>query len=214
MNTEKKRGRPSLETQFDVDEILDSAIQVFAKKGYDGASLNDVARQAGVKNLSVLNYHFGNKEDIWKQAITRLGKKLTDRLEQTSSVLQDVTGVQLMKAYMRQFIYFSAEHPDFHRMVALEMCARSDRTEWLVHTLLDPFHQVYEPMFNSPEFQESHLGQIPPANLSSFVIGAATTFFFQASQMEVQYGIDPFSPEEIEKHVDAVYQLFFPDLSG
>ncbi|MEM7799925.1 MAG: hypothetical protein AAF633_12095 [Chloroflexota bacterium] len=56
------------------------------------------------------------------------------------------------------------------------------------------------------------MGQVPPANLSSFVIGAATTFFFQAAQMEVQYGVDPLSPEEIEKHVDAVNQLLFPEM--
>lgn len=213
MKTEQKRGRPSLEIQLDVNKILDCAIQAFAEKGFDGASLSDIAKRAGVRNTSVLNYHFGSKEGLWKQAITRLGSQLADRVQQIGGVLQDVTGTQLLKAYMRQFVYFTAENPDFHRVVALEMCARSERTEWLVHTLLDPLHQLYENMFLNREFKDSHLGQIPAANLASMMIGAVTTFFFHATQMEIQYGVDPFSAEEIEKHVDGLNQLFFPDMT-
>lgn len=204
-----KRGRPSRDDQLDMACVLSKATEVFAERGFDGASLREIAKRADVRNVSIINYHFGSKEDLWRAAITRLGDKLTTRFTDLSGVLRDVTGNQLLKAYMRQFIYFTAENPDFHRVIAQEMCAQSERTAWLVNHLLDPLHQFFESSLPLPESENARLSKIPIPNLTSLFIGAATTYFFHASQMKIQYDVDPFSQEEIEKHVEYVNKLFF-----
>src|SRR6187402_2751383 len=43
--------------------ILEAAIKLFSTKGYDAASVRDIAEMAGV-NLAMISYYFGSKEKL------------------------------------------------------------------------------------------------------------------------------------------------------
>lgn len=45
-------------------KIIATAERLFAEKGVDAVSLNEITRDAGQKNKSALNYHFGSKESL------------------------------------------------------------------------------------------------------------------------------------------------------
>lgn len=50
------------------DRILTAARKLFAVKGYDGASVREIAKEAGV-NIAALNYHFHGKENLFYQVL-------------------------------------------------------------------------------------------------------------------------------------------------
>ena len=56
-------GRVNANRRLLVEDILDAATEVFAKKGYLGTNLNDVAEKLGVTRQA-LYYHFRAKHDI------------------------------------------------------------------------------------------------------------------------------------------------------
>jgi AcrR family transcriptional regulator len=60
-------GRPRT---FDKDKALEQALQVFIRKGYEGASLNDLTEAMGI-NPPSLYAAFGNKEALFRQALDR-----------------------------------------------------------------------------------------------------------------------------------------------
>ncbi len=48
--------------------ILDTALEVFASEGYEGASTRQLAERAGV-NLPAIQYYFGSKEGLFRAVI-------------------------------------------------------------------------------------------------------------------------------------------------
>ncbi|PKM71823.1 MAG: TetR/AcrR family transcriptional regulator [Firmicutes bacterium HGW-Firmicutes-16] len=57
------------------NEILDAANELFAKKGFDGTSTNDILDKVGIAR-GTLYYHFSSKEDILDALIERYNKRL------------------------------------------------------------------------------------------------------------------------------------------
>ncbi len=60
-------GRPR---SFELDGALDRALQVFWRKGYEGASLSDLTKAMGVNKPS-LYAAFGDKEALFRKALDR-----------------------------------------------------------------------------------------------------------------------------------------------
>jgi AcrR family transcriptional regulator len=49
------------------ERLLESACEVFAKKGYREATIADICERAGA-NIAAVNYHFGDKETLYIEA--------------------------------------------------------------------------------------------------------------------------------------------------
>ena len=49
------------------ERLLESACEVFAKKGYRDATIADISERAGT-NIAAVNYHFGDKETLYVEA--------------------------------------------------------------------------------------------------------------------------------------------------
>ena len=64
------RGRPATQARGEDTRrrILETALDLFAAQGYEGASTRQIAEGAGV-NLPAIQYYFGNKEGLYRAII-------------------------------------------------------------------------------------------------------------------------------------------------
>jgi len=56
--------------RYDIDSLTDVALRVFARKGYDGASMDDVAAEAGITKASIY-HHVAGKEELLARGFGR-----------------------------------------------------------------------------------------------------------------------------------------------
>ncbi len=56
--------------RYDVESIVDVAVQVFLERGYDATSMADLAAAAGIRKPS-LYHHVTGKEDLLRRGISR-----------------------------------------------------------------------------------------------------------------------------------------------
>ncbi len=74
-------SRKEREKLFKRYEILNSAVKLFAKKGYDGTKLEDIAEAAEFGKGTIYNY-FETKEDIYLEIIDRVTEDYTKKLNE------------------------------------------------------------------------------------------------------------------------------------
>lgn len=93
-------SKRSLETRA---RVLDAAEKLFAERGFDGASLRDMAKLAGV-HLAQVNFHGGAKEDLFFTVVARRAGELSQlRLQ----ALEDVKarGRPTVRSVLEAFIH-------------------------------------------------------------------------------------------------------------
>jgi AcrR family transcriptional regulator len=61
----RERGRPK---QFNEEQVLDTALRLFWRHGYEGTSISTLAQAMGMTVASVYNA-FGNKESLFMKAV-------------------------------------------------------------------------------------------------------------------------------------------------
>jgi AcrR family transcriptional regulator len=66
----KSSGRTGRPRSFDINKALDRVLLVFWRKGFEGASLSDLTKAAGVNRPS-LYAAFGNKEALFRKVLDR-----------------------------------------------------------------------------------------------------------------------------------------------
>lgn len=66
------------------NEILDAADELFAQKGFDGTSTNDILEKVGIAR-GTLYYHFKSKEDIMDALIERYNVRLLSAAQEVAS---------------------------------------------------------------------------------------------------------------------------------
>jgi AcrR family transcriptional regulator len=68
------------------EKLMDAAERLFARRGFHGTSVRDITGAAGV-DLSLVNYHFGSKNELLAAVIERRGQVLNEeRLRRLAEV--------------------------------------------------------------------------------------------------------------------------------
>ncbi|MFY1670730.1 TetR/AcrR family transcriptional regulator [Plantactinospora sp. WMMB334] len=87
-------GRPR---EFDTDEALERAMQVFWARGYDGTSLTDLTGAMGITRSSMYAA-FGNKEQIFRKAVQRYAE---GPASYATRALREPTARAVAEAFLR-----------------------------------------------------------------------------------------------------------------
>ena len=131
---EKAREAPSSTKA----RILDAAEEVFAVKGFDGASTREIASKAGV-NISSLHYHWESKETLYFAVFHDIYDRII-RLAQRSVEPSRGRGLRAATdAAMGELIDFFLDHPNVPRLLLRRVLESATETiPPIEHDILSP----------------------------------------------------------------------------
>jgi AcrR family transcriptional regulator len=99
-------------------DIIRAAIKIFAKKGYDATSVDEIAAKAKVAKGTIY-YHFATKQEIFLTIIDQGIETFTTMLKQGIDAESD-PGAQLT-AFISIQVDFFQEYKDFCKVLLTEM---------------------------------------------------------------------------------------------
>ncbi|MCD6268211.1 MAG: helix-turn-helix transcriptional regulator, partial [Thermotogaceae bacterium] len=83
--------------------ILEAAKKAFSEKGFDGVSVDEIAKRAGVRK-ALIYYYFPSKEilfeEVWKNALNELEKYLFGEVKNENVYIRKI------KRFLRAYVNF------------------------------------------------------------------------------------------------------------
>lgn len=118
--------------QANQSAILRAAERVFARAGFEGATMADIAEEAGLPKAN-LHYYFGNKRELYRAVLDAV---LHDWLAPLDAITPEADPAQALGSYIRLKMALSAERPDASRVFANELLHGAPVVGETLHTEL------------------------------------------------------------------------------
>ena len=112
-----RRGRPG----YDRETLINKATEVFVSRGYDGTSMDTVARELGITK-SAIYHHVKSKEELLRLAINRGTDALASAVE-SESHRQDLSALERLRHAVHSSVLILIE---YHHSVTLLLRVRGN----------------------------------------------------------------------------------------
>jgi TetR/AcrR family transcriptional regulator len=208
--SQKPAKRPAVRKVPSVDRILEAAIALFSRQGFEGTSTTEIGLAAGVAQ-SVVLYHYSSKDELWHASMDRLFERVHAEFRRDRNVLQDLSSIDRLKVWIRQLVFTSAAHPELGRVIMSEGTVGGPRLKWLIGRHLGADYELYERHFRKA-MEDGAIRKYPTLPLTILVHAAASMLFNLNSLVEAVYGRSPFDAEVIADQADMVVDVVFNGL--
>jgi len=82
------------------EKLFESALMLFAEKGYRGTTVREICSHAGAANINSVNYYFGSKEKLYRNILEFMYSEFSRRkTEYTDSIPPEQHLRDFIKAY-------------------------------------------------------------------------------------------------------------------
>lgn len=185
-------------------KILLAARNAFATHGFEAANVRDIAAEVGVTH-TLIRYHFGSKEELWKDVVRDMYTRLDRTLSLEALGHIDLTTVEGMKTYLRHYIRYCAQSPEQSRIMISETVLGGERLEWMIGFIRDS-HKALIPVFRRL-MKTGVLPEVWIVSLFYIVSTVSQMPFVLANTIRGLYGVDMTSEAAINAHTDAVIAI-------
>ena len=213
-NTTPKRkpGRPA-RADGDASAIIrTAALNVFAQKGFDRASIVDIANAANVAK-PLVHYHFATKEVLWQAAVSQAQAGLMAELMSVQVLMSSLNPMQSIELLSKKLVEFAAYHPQLVRIVVDETGKGGPRSEWLLEQFLLPSYALCQMLIDKVSKDLKLGAQKPKAeHLVPTVLGVMNFPFLESNVIQRAYGKNVYSSAYLKRQSDVLHKvllLFF-----
>lgn len=103
--------------EYRIESLLSAAIDEFMKNGYEGTSVDSIAKKAGVSK-GAFYYHFPNKELLLMEANKKLCEPI---MEMAKKALCNKSAIDGLKQYIHEYVAYWVTRPNEMSFLFLSM---------------------------------------------------------------------------------------------
>lgn len=176
------------------------ALEIFAQKGYNGASVRDIAQTSNV-NLAMINYYFGSKLQLLEaifEHMTDVSKSYFDLfiVDETLSPIEKLH--HLIDAYIK----FATDNKHFIvLLMRQQFAAHTDVINDLVQSLKMRYWRIFQSAFAGAQKSLAFRNDVRITTLTSIVMG---TLNYLISDKNFLTKVENIAESEEEKYHDQV----------
>jgi AcrR family transcriptional regulator len=211
----RKPGRPA-RTDDDAappaERLLHAAITLFARYGYDPVSTGDIARAADFTQ-SMVHYHFGTKEQLWRAAVLHLMRRRGAAFPVSRLRRSELDPLAKLEMLVRRLVAANAAEPDYASLIVQESIARTERLDWLIEQFIRPGYEL----FDTTIAEAVAAGAIKPfavQDITTVVISTASLSFGLAPMIERLHGVPAGSDQHLQALTDCIVDILFNGLTA
>jgi AcrR family transcriptional regulator len=181
-------------------KILDVAEMLFATKGFDGASVRDIAREANA-SISMISYYFGSKEKLMEAIVL---KRLGLTKLKIEALLADfrLSSLQKIFAIVTNNVEDIIERQYFQKIMIREQCGKSntvtarviDENRYEIGILM---HRLIAEGQRKGEFKEA----VDIALLMMTLIGTTNYVTAAEKYYRGEHGMEKFGKEQYQQYI-------------
>ncbi|RJF89306.1 TetR/AcrR family transcriptional regulator [Oleomonas cavernae] len=167
----RKRGRPAKSREVVPEELLRQAFNMFAKEGFEAASLRKLAADSGV-DFTLFRHYFGTKDQLWRAAVVAELTPLAEQLLQVLKSPQKELGVvDALRQNITAALLLAIADRD-RAGVLFKEPGDAERRDWLYSTFVAPYQAQVDEAFKAA-LEQKLIRPVPFESLHAMIIGVA-----------------------------------------
>lgn len=184
-------------TQTTRERILEAALKLFSRKGYLGATTKEIAREAGIAEITLFR-HFPSKEKLFEEMINSYSF-----LPALKGLLPEIAGMPYKKALTEiaeRFLETLSSRKDLIQIMYSEMHRYPEKIHKIYHTFMDELFKTLASYFEEMQ-GKGLLRKFDSEFAARAFLGMFFSYFIaQEFKMRKKYRDD--SEKTIKEYVD------------
>ena len=184
------------------EQILRAAEQVFAKRGFKGATTREVAEKAGIAS-SLIFYYFKNKMALYEAVFQSFFDQLEDLMQQNLSL--DLDRLGQLKQFLFTFTDYAREHRNMIRILLREIIDNGRIVQKVAQEYFKPLYEVGAEFLKDGQ-REALFRDVDPLHYIHSFIGMNIFYFIAEPIVQAVGAEDPYGSQEVERRKIEVWK--------
>jgi AcrR family transcriptional regulator len=206
----RERPRKRAEQQRSIEtrtSILNAAIAEFAERGFEGASIRDIADRLGLQH-PLITYHYRSKDILWRAAAEHAFAQIRSEWDISAPEGSDLSPLARLRREYTTLFRYTVAFPEFHRFMRQETLTNNPRLKWVAEALLVPLLGRLLPQIVEAQ-EQGLLPAVDPILFHYMMVSLTATLSEFGPEMQVTSGLSPGNPKVVEAYWRLVDEMVF-----
>src|SRR6266851_944872 len=178
--------------------ILEAALDEFAAKGFEAASIRSIAERTGFQH-PLITYHYPTKDDLWRAVAEDTFERIREAWDQRAPGQADLSPLERLRAEYHAVFRHTVAFPEFHRFMRQEASADNPRLQWVAKTVLKPLIDRLVPQIETAQ-RQGLLPRVEPILFHYMMISLTAALSEFGPEMRVTRRLDAEHPKVVEAY--------------